>query len=129
MKFIGLNSAIFDVLTFAQDGAAPPAGAAGANGPAVNPLVEMAPMLMMFAVLFYFIVMRPQQRERKKREGLLGQLKKNDKVLTVGGIIGTIADLSNDGSRVTLRVDDGTRIKFTRSSIQGLYSENSDTAG
>jgi len=53
-------------------------------------------------------------------------LKKNDKVLTVGGIIGTIADLSNDGSRVTLKVDDGTRIKFTRSSIQGLYSENAE---
>ena len=46
--------------------------------------------------------------------------------LAVGGIIGTIADLSNDGSRVTLRVDDGTRIKFTRSSIQGLYSENAE---
>ena len=129
MKLIGLKSAIFDVLTFAQDGAAPAGGDAGAKGPAVNPLVEMAPMLMMFAVLFYFIVMRPQQRERKKREDLLGQLKKNDKVLTVGGIIGTIADLSNDGSRVTLRVDDGTRIKFTRSSIQGPYSENSETTG
>ena len=131
MKLTGLNSPFFDVLTFAQEGAAAaPAGdPAGAKGPASNPLIELAPMLMMFAVLFYFIVMRPQQRERKKREQLLGQLKKNDKVLTVGGIIGTIADLSNDGSRVTLRVDDGTRIKFTRSSIQGPYSENSETAG
>jgi len=127
VKLIGMNAAFYDVLTFAQDGAAPPGGAGGANGPAVNPLAELAPMLMMFAVLFYFIVMRPQQRERKKREDLLGQLKKNDKVLTVGGIIGTIADLSNDGSRVTLKVDDGTRIKFTRSSIQGLYSENAES--
>jgi preprotein translocase subunit YajC len=126
VKSIGLNSAFLNVLTFAQDGAAPPGGAGGGNGAPANPLVELAPMLMMFAVLFYFIVMRPQQRERKKREDLLGQLKKNDKVLTVGGIIGTIADLSNDGSRVTLRVDDGTRIKFTRSSIQGPYSENAE---
>jgi len=128
VKLIGLNSAFFDVLTFAQEGAAPAGGGADANAPAVNPLIELAPMLMMFAVLFYFIVMRPQQREKKKREELLGQLKKNDKVLTVGGIIGTVADLSNDGLRVTLRVDDGTRIKFTRSSIQGPYSENSETA-
>ncbi len=125
MKLIGLNSAFFDVLTFAQDGAAPPAGA---NGPAANPLMEMAPLMVGGMLLFYFMILRPQQRERKKREETLGQLKKNDKVLTIGGIIGTVADLSNDGQRVTLRVDDGTRIKFTRTSIQGPYSENSETA-
>ena len=117
---------------FAQNdgGAGAPAGGAPAGGagqPEVNPLVQMAPMLIMFVVLFYFIVMRPQQREQRRRQELLNALKKNDKVLTIGGIIGTIVDFSNDGQRVTLRVDDGTRIKFTRSSIQGPYDEKSET--
>jgi len=87
---------------------------------------SMVPMLVAFMVMFYFIVMRPQQKEQQKRKDLLGDLKKNDKVLTIGGIIGTIVDFSNDGARVTLRVDDGTRIKFTRSSIQGTYDEKSE---
>lgn len=88
--------------------------------------MQMAPMLIMFVVLFYFIVMRPQQKEQRRRQELLEALKKNDKVLTIGGIIGTIVDFSSDGHRVTLRVDDGTRIKFTRSSIQGPYDEKAE---
>ncbi|MEQ9406286.1 MAG: preprotein translocase subunit YajC [Fuerstiella sp.] len=123
----GLKVAILDVLTFAQDGAgAAPADGPGVPGEQANPLVQMAPMLIMFVVLFYFIVMRPQQKEQRKRQELLGALKKNDKVLTIGGIIGTIVDFSGDGQRVTLRVDDGTRIRFTRSSIQGPYDEKAE---
>ena len=120
-----LTTAVADFLTFAQEGGAPAGGApgGGAAAPEVNPLVQMAPMLIMFVILFYFIVMRPQKREQQKRQDILGGLKKNDKVLTIGGIIGTIVDLSNDGARVTLRVDDGTHIKFTRSRTQGPYNE------
>lgn len=89
--------------------------------------MQMVPMLIAFVVMFYFIVLRPQQREQKERAQRLASLKKNDKVVTIGGIIGTIVDLSGDGARVTLRVDDGTRIKFTRSSIQGPYEEKSES--
>jgi preprotein translocase subunit YajC len=121
-----LQNAATDLLMFAQadGGGAGAVPANGAAGPSVNPLVQMAPMLAMFAVLFYFIMIRPQQREQKDRKQKLDALKKNDKVLTIGGIIGTIVDLSGDGKRVTLRVDDGTRIKFTRGSIQGLYDDS-----
>ena len=122
----GLKTAIFHVLTFAQEAAAPTNGAPPAGGAAANPLLQMAPMLIVFAVMFYLIVLRPQHREQRARKEKLESLKKNDKVLTIGGIIGTIVDFSNDGSRVTLRVDDGTRIKFTRSSIQGPYEEKSE---
>ena len=123
----GLKTAIFNVLTLAQEVADPVNGAAPAKGaPAANPLLQMAPMLVVFAVMFYIIVLRPQQREQRERAAKLESLKKNDKVLTIGGIIGTIVDFSNDGTRVTLRVDDGTRIKFTRGSIQGLYEEKSE---
>lgn len=127
MSVFDLKFVVIDFLTFAQDAGAPAGGGGAQPGAAeVNPLVQMAPMLIMFAILFYFIVMRPQQREAQKRKDILAALKKNDKVLTIGGIIGTIVDLSNDGQRITLRVDDGTRIKFTRSSIQGPYDEKAE---
>lgn len=124
MNIFGLKLGVVDFLTFAQEVANPPAG--GGEAAPVNPLIQMAPMLMMFVVLFYFIVMRPQQREQRKRRDLMDSLKKNDKVVTIGGIIGTIVDISSDGSRVTVKVDDSTRIKFTRSSIQGPYNEKSE---
>ena len=109
------------MLLLAQGDAAPNAG------PPANPLLQMAPMLAMFVVLFYLIVLRPQQREQQQRRDMLSGLKKNDKVVTIGGIIGTIVEFSGDGSRVTLKVDDGTRIKFTRSSLQGPYDEKSES--
>ncbi len=129
MNIFWLKLGVERFLIFAQEGGAAPGGGGAPGGgavPPVNPLVQMAPMLMMFVVMFYFIVMRPQQKEQRRRQELLESLKKNDKVVTVGGIIGTIADISSDGSRVTLKVDDSTRMKFTRSSIQGPYTEKSE---
>ncbi len=112
-------------------GAAPAAGGPVADGVAgkagdVNPMLQFLPMIVIFA-FFYFILMRPQQKEARKRQELLSSLKKNDKVVTAGGLIGTVADISPDGQRVTLKVDDNTRIKFLRSSIQSIYEEKSET--
>ena len=121
-----IPSSIMDILLLAQkvDPAGGGGGANVADGGAGNPL-QMTLPLIVFAVLFYVIMIRPHQKEQHERQQRLNALKKNDKVVTVGGIIGTIVDLSNDGKRVTLKVDDGTRIKFTRSSIHGAYEESS----
>jgi len=78
---------------------------------------SMLPLLGI-AVVFYFLIMRPQRREQANKEAMLAALKKNDKVVTIGGMIGTVANISPDGQEVTLKVDDNTRIKMTRSSIQ-----------
>ena len=118
-----MNFAFSNLLMFARgegEGAAP---VAPDGAPTGGDWMQLLPMLVMFVVLFFFIVIRPQQKEQRQRQETLEALKKNDKVLTIGGIIGTIVDFSNDGQRVTLRVDDGTRIKFTRSSIQGPYDD------
>lgn len=84
--------------------------------------------LIAIAVLFYFMLIRPQQREQSKRQAMLSTLKKNDRVLTIGGMIGTVANISGDGEEVTLKVDDNTRIRVIRSSIQKILSgeEESD---
>jgi preprotein translocase subunit YajC len=101
--------------------AAEAADAAQAPG-TPSPFVTLAPLMFVFA-LFYFLMIRPQQKERKKRDSLLQELKKNDKVVTIGGLIGTVADLSGDGQEVTLKLDDAIRVKVLRSSINGLYSK------
>ncbi len=90
-------------------------------------LRAMMPMLVMMAMLMYFIVIRPQSRERQQREKLLSALKKNDRVVTFSGIIGTVTNFSGDGKEVTLRVDDNVKLQFLRSAIQGPLSDTPPT--
>ena len=92
------------------------------------PWMQFLPFIAI-GLFFYFILLRPQQAEQRRRKELLTTLKKNDKVVTTGGMIGTIADISSDGTRVTLRVDDNTRIKFLRSAIQEPLKDSSETNG
>jgi preprotein translocase subunit YajC len=80
-------------------------------------LLMFAPLILI-AVVFYLLLWKPQRKEQAVREAMLSALKKNDRVATIGGIIGTVANISTDGQEVTLKVDDNTRIKFVRSSIQ-----------
>jgi len=79
----------------------------------------MAIPLGITLVLMYLLLMRPEQKKRKDMERLLAGIKKNDHVVTIGGIFGTVV-LANPGSKsVTIRVDDGTgtKLKVLRSAI------------
>ncbi|TWU12820.1 preprotein translocase subunit YajC [Symmachiella macrocystis] len=82
--------------------------------------------LVAIGVLFYFMMIRPQKREQSKRQSLLDSLKKNDKVVTIGGIIGTIAAISPDSDEVTVKVDENTRMRFRRSSIQQVVTAETE---
>lgn len=73
-------------------------------------------IVAMFALL-YFVLIRPQNKQRKQHAALLTSLKKGDKVITIGGLHGSIVDLSDD--RVTLKVNDTTRLVFERGAIKG----------
>lgn len=85
-------------------------------------------LIVPIAILWYFLIIRPQRREQAKRDEVLKSLQKNDRVVTIGGMIGSIAGLSADGKEVTLKVDDNTRIKMLRSSIQTvLRDEDQET--
>lgn len=96
-----------------------PAQGEGLNAMAFLPFVAIA-------VIFYVLLIRPQRREQSSREAMLAALKKNDKVVTIGGVIGSVANISPDGQEVTLRVDDNTRMKFIRSSIQRVVSSEGE---
>ncbi len=94
-------------------------------GDAVSPLVQMAPFILI-AVMFFVMVMMPKSADQKKRLAALAAMKKNDRVYTSSGIIGTISNISADGKEVTLKVDDNAKIRVFRRAIEGFYS---DTTG
>lgn len=87
--------------------AAAPSTAAGLFG-------TLWPIAAMFVVL-YFLLIRPQQKRQKTRTSMLSALKKGDKVVTIGGLHGTIVEITDD--TVILRVNDSTKLTFDRSSI------------
>jgi preprotein translocase subunit YajC len=99
--------------------AAPQAGP-GEGGGFMQLLIVFGPMIAIFLIINHFLVTRPQQRQQSKHSEMLTQLKKNDRVLTAGGIIGTFVNLSEDKSEVTLRVDDNMRLKFRAEYIRGV---------
>ncbi|MGE3316265.1 MAG: preprotein translocase subunit YajC [Planctomycetaceae bacterium] len=103
----------------AEKPAAPAPGAQGGG----DMFSLLAPMLII-GVLWYFLLIHPQRKEQRQRSDRLKSLKKNDKVVTIGGIIGTIVNIEPDGNEVTLQVSDNTRIKFLRTSIQTVLSED-----
>ena len=73
---------------------------------------------ILLVVVFYFFLIRPQQKQRKEHTNMISSLKKGDKVITIGGLHGAIADLNEDC--VTLKVNDGTRLVFDRSSVRNV---------
>jgi preprotein translocase subunit YajC len=90
--------------------------------PAPDIFSSLAVPLIGILILAYFLLLRPQRREQATRDAMLAALKKNDRVQTIGGILGTVANISADGKEVTVKVDDNARIKFIRSSIQRVLS-------
>ena len=107
----------FLTMAWAQDeGAASPAGPGGM-------IVSFLPFVLIF-VVFYFLLILPQQRKQKKHRAMLEALKKGDRVLTTGGVIGTVAAI-NQGV-VTVQVADNVRIKVRRDYIAELQEEQED---
>ena len=72
------------------------------------------PFILMF-VVFYFLLIRPQQKKNKQRNMMLNELKKGDKITTIGGLHGTIAEITDDV--VVIRVNDTVKLTFDRNAI------------
>jgi preprotein translocase subunit YajC len=103
------------------------AQAAAGNAPTPSPFATLLPFLPAIP-LFYFLLIRPQQQQEKKRKQMIDNLKKNDRVLTVGGIYGTVISVDAENDRVVLRVDDDGKIKipFSKTSVVRVISDGSE---
>jgi preprotein translocase subunit YajC len=74
--------------------------------------LAMLPMLAILGLMFYFILLRPQRSEARARQEMLKSLKKNDRVITAGGIYGVITSIQPDADEVTIKVDESTNTKL-----------------
>jgi len=99
--------------------------AAPAPPPSVGEqLAQMLPMFVLIIVIFYFVIYRPQKQQREKHQTLISQLKKGDKVVTSGGIWGTVTNVGKE--TVTLQVAENAKIKVARDHILRVRGEESD---
>ena len=84
-------------------------------------LIQFLPLVLIF-VVFYFLLIRPQQRKTKDHKAMLDALRRGDRVVTGGGIIGTVARVENP-EEVTVDIADGVRVRVLRSTISSVLAK------
>lgn len=84
-------------------------------------VLQLAPFALLILV-FYFLVLRPQNKKQKETKKMLESLKKGDKVVTIGGIHGTVSSVKENS--VIVKVDDSCKIEFLRSAVSTVVSRD-----
>lgn len=95
-----------------------------------SPTGALAQPLFLFVsigAIWYFLLLRPQSQQRKKLQEMLGNLKTGDRVVTSGGIYGTITGF-RDGSKVQLQIATQVKVDVARSAITGVVTEEAEDA-
>lgn len=121
-----MTNYLYSLILLAQGAAengAPEAAPQQPPGPTLPGILIYAIPIM---VLWYVMFIRPQTRERAQRQEMLNALKKNDSVATIGGILGTVTHISEDGKEVTIRIDDNTRMRVRREAISEVRNEKAN---
>lgn len=88
---------------------------------AANPTGQLVSTIVTFGlvfVIFYFLIIRPQNKKQKEMQKMIAGVKKGDKIITIGGIHGVVAAVKE--TTVLVKVDDGTRIEFSKSAISSV---------
>ena len=99
---------------------APPPGSEDAPG---GMFMSFLPLIAIIGI-FYFLIIRPQSKKQKETQKMLGALKKGDKIVTIGGIHGTIQTVREN--TLIVRVDENTKLEFSRSAISSVVSQGKD---
>ena len=94
--------------------AAAPGGAASGGA---GFLISMAPLLFIF-VIFYFLLIRPQQRRMKQHQDMIGAVKRNDSVITSGGLIGKVTKV--DEAEIEIEIAQGVRVRVVKSMLSDV---------
>jgi preprotein translocase subunit YajC len=119
---VTVSSGSTSVTTMTASGGSATSTAPGGNissdkTPSQSPWGMIVPILLMFGVL-YFVLFRGQRKEEKRRKSLISELKKGDRVMTIGGMLARVVSI--DGDEVVLKVDESANVKATyrKSAIQ-----------
>ena len=102
----------------AAEGTAP---AAGAAGPVPSLLASPLPLLVFMGVLFYFMILRPQKKVQNQHQEMLKSLKPGDRVLTKGGVYGTVAQVKEQ--ILVLKVSDNVKLEVSRAYVEDRVSQ------
>jgi preprotein translocase subunit YajC len=100
-----------------QGGAASPGSAGG--------LASFIPLVLMF-VIFYFLLIRPQQKKAKEHKEMIAAIKKGDRIITSGGIHGQITAV--DDTTLTVEISDKVRVKLNRANVAGVIQTQAPPA-
>ena len=100
-------------------------GAGGAGGGDL--LIQFAPLILIF-IIFYFLLIRPQQKRAKEHKQMISALRRGDQVLTSGGIIGKVARVpkvkeGEDSEEIEVEIAENVRVKMYRSTITAVLSK------
>jgi len=82
-------------------------------------VMQLLPLILIF-VVFYFLLIRPQQRKMKDHKAMLGTLKRGDRVLTAGGIVGEVKIVKDTSDEVEVEIASGVRVTVVRSTISAV---------
>ena len=94
------------------------------NGSYNSGLATFLPFILI-GLIFYFLIIRPQSKERKQHDNILADLKKGDKILTRGGLYGKIVNFQGkNNQKITIEIGSGINVNIARSYIVGLSDKN-----
>ena len=97
--------------------------------PTGNPTGQMISTIVTFGlvfVIFYFLIIRPQNKKQKEAQKMIEAIKKGDKVVTIGGIHAVVASVKE--TTVILKVDDNTKMEFSKSAVQAVTAKGEEKA-
>ncbi len=109
---------------FASPAYAQATGAAS-DGGAAGFFVSIFPLVLIF-VIFYFLLIRPQQRRMKEHRAMIGGVKKNDTVVTAGGVIGKVTKVTDD--EVEVEIASGVRVRVVKATLSDVRAQNAKPA-
>lgn len=99
------------------------AQAAGAAAPGgMGAIMQFAPLVLIF-IVFYFLLIRPQQKKAKEHRALLSNLRRGDRVVTGGGIVGTVTRVVDKDDEISVEIAEGVRVKVLRSTVTAVLSK------
>ena len=95
--------------------------AGAAPGSLDSQLMSFAPLVLIF-VVFYFLLIRPQQKRMKQHKEMLGSIRRGDRIVTTGGIIGTVNKIVNNDELI-LEIADGVRVRVMRGMVSSVVAK------
>ena len=104
-----------------------PAYAQAAAGDPASTISSFIPLILIF-VVFYFLMIRPQQKRAKDHKGMIDALRRGDRIVTNGGLVGLVTSVKPDDREIQVEIADGVRVKIMRDMIASVLTKTEPVA-